>query len=72
MGVIAWLAVTTIGGAALLVPPAAPVVGGILGFSRIGPVAGTIAASAQAYVGAVAAGSTFAVLQSAAMLAPTL
>ena len=39
----------------------------ILGFSAVGPVAGSIAAGWQASLGIVAAGSPFAFLQSAAM-----
>lgn len=38
-----------------------------IGFSPLGPVAGTVASVAQSYVGNVAAGSAFAVVQSAAM-----
>ncbi|KAF2799546.1 hypothetical protein K505DRAFT_194608, partial [Melanomma pulvis-pyrius CBS 109.77] len=38
-----------------------------IGFSAAGPVAGTIAAGWQASIGSVAAGSFFAILQSAAM-----
>lgn len=37
------------------------------GFSTVGPVAGSVAATWQASMGAVAAGSTFATIQSAAM-----
>ena len=40
---------------------------GAIGFSPIGPVAGSIAAGWQASIGSVAAGSFFAFLQSAAM-----
>ena len=39
----------------------------VLGFGAAGPVAGSLAASWQASMGTVAAGSTFAFLQSAAM-----
>ena len=39
----------------------------ILGFSSIGPVAGSIAAGWQASMGSVVAGSLFSFLQSAAM-----
>ncbi|RZF35497.1 hypothetical protein LSTR_LSTR010188 [Laodelphax striatellus] len=42
-------------------------VGGWLGFSAVGPVAGSVAAGAQAAVGSVAAGSAFAAVQSVAM-----
>ncbi|KAF3289959.1 hypothetical protein TWF970_003702 [Orbilia oligospora] len=53
----------------------APVVGyfvvpfalGAVGFSAIGPVAGSYAAAWQSSIGVVQAGSTFAALQSAAM-----
>ncbi len=40
---------------------------GALGFSAIGPVAGSVAAGWQASIGSVAAGSLFASLQSVAM-----
>lgn len=40
---------------------------GAIGFSAVGPVAGSIAAGWQASMGTVAAGSFFALLQSAAM-----
>jgi len=45
---------------------------GLIGFSPLGPVAGSIAAGIQAtcYGGAVASGSVFAVLQSIAMVSP--
>lgn len=46
---------------------AAPAILGAIGFSAIGPVAGSIAAGWQASMGSVAAGSFFAFLQSAAM-----
>ncbi|RZF47605.1 hypothetical protein LSTR_LSTR016469 [Laodelphax striatellus] len=53
------------------IAPSCPVVvstvGGWIGFSAIGPVAGTIAAGIQASAGAVAAGSAFAIVQSTAM-----
>ena len=45
----------------------APVVLGYVGFSAVGPVAGTAAAAWQASIGSVAAGSLFATLQSTAM-----
>jgi len=38
-----------------------------LGFSAVGPVAGSLAALYQAYVGNVAAGSLFAIAQAAVM-----
>jgi len=40
---------------------------GVIGFSAAGPVAGKIAAGLQAGIGNVAAGSLFAMAQSAAM-----
>ncbi|KAK0470045.1 uncharacterized protein EV420DRAFT_1634481 [Desarmillaria tabescens] len=49
--------------APVIVPPAL----GLVGFSAAGPVAGTFAAAAQSGIGNVAAGSTFAVVQSMAM-----
>lgn len=39
----------------------------LIGFSASGPIAGSVAALAQAFVGNVAAGSTFAAVQSMAM-----
>jgi len=39
----------------------------IFGFSAAGPVAGSLAALYQAYIGNVAAGSLFALAQAAAM-----
>ena len=44
-----------------------PVILPAVGFSSAGPVAGSLAAIWQSALGAVAAGSPFAVLQSAAM-----
>jgi len=52
-----------IGAAGLL---AVPILGAI-GFSALGPVAGSVAAGWQASIGAVEAGSLFAICQSAAM-----
>ena len=46
---------------------ATPLLLGIVGFSGIGPVAGTLAAAWQASIGSVVAGTPFALLQSAAM-----
>ncbi|KAI9695930.1 MAG: hypothetical protein M1812_008491, partial [Candelaria pacifica] len=46
---------------------ATPAILGAIGFSALGPVAGSIAAGWQASMGTVAAGSFFAFLQSAAM-----
>ncbi|KAJ7704336.1 hypothetical protein B0H17DRAFT_1175538 [Mycena rosella] len=53
-------------GAAATALLAAPVLG-MVGFSSIGPVAGTLAAGIQAGIGSVTAGSSFAVAQSIAM-----
>ncbi|KAH9036235.1 hypothetical protein EDB85DRAFT_1889048 [Lactarius pseudohatsudake] len=50
-----------------LLPLATKIVLGLIGFSAIGPVAGSIAAGIQAAIGNVAAGSLFATLQSIAM-----
>lgn len=44
-----------------------PAILGAIGFSASGPVLGSIAAGLQASMGSVAAGSLFAILQSAAM-----
>ncbi|KAI9441746.1 hypothetical protein H4582DRAFT_2073887 [Lactarius indigo] len=56
---------TTIGVAGLiLLPLTTKIVLGLIGFSAIGPVAGSIAAWIQAIIGNVAAGSLFATLQS--------
>lgn len=44
-----------------------PAILGAIGFSGIGPVAGSIAAAWQASIGSVIAGSFFSILQSAAM-----
>ncbi|KAH9081433.1 hypothetical protein EDB83DRAFT_543311 [Lactarius deliciosus] len=51
----------------VLTPVVAPAILYGLGFSAIGPVAGTTAATIQAGIGNVAAGSFFAMAQSAAM-----
>jgi hypothetical protein len=62
---------TTIVGAmatgAVIAPLLAPVVIGAAGFSAAGPVAGSLAAGMQSSIGLVAAGSPFAIVQSAAM-----
>lgn len=50
-----------------LVPVAATVALGAVGFSAVGPVAGSIAAGLQAGIGNVAVGSAFAAAQSVAM-----
>ena len=70
MGVIAFLVVTAIGSVALATGVGAPIAA-CLGFSAIGPIAGTAAAGAQAFVGSVGAGSVFSALQAIAMGAPT-
>jgi hypothetical protein len=54
-------------GALLVVPILAPLLLRLVGFSSIGPVAGTWAAGFQAGIGNVAAGSAFAVAQGVAM-----
>lgn len=46
---------------------ATPAILGAMGFSAVGPVAGSIAAGWQALLGSVTSGSLFAFLQSAAM-----
>jgi len=51
----------------LLTPILAPAALGVVGFSALGPVAGTLAASIQAGIGNVVAGSLFATAQSVAM-----
>lgn len=72
MGVLAWAAVTGVGAVTMVAfPPLAGVVAQYLGFSAAGPIAGSLAAGAQAYMGNIAAGSTFAYLQAAAMAIPT-
>ena len=45
---------------------------GLIGFSPIGPVAGSLAAGIQAtfYGGSITSGSLFAILQSIAMVSP--
>lgn len=72
MGFFSYLVVTAVGGAATIIcPPLAAPVASMIGIGSAGVGAGTIAASAQAYVGNVAAGSIFSALQSIAMAAPT-
>ncbi|KAI4121001.1 MAG: hypothetical protein LQ338_006624, partial [Usnochroma carphineum] len=62
-----------LGGSMLFVLACAtPAILGAIGFSAIGPVAGSIAAGWQATMGSVAAGSLFAFLQSAAMGGPAM
>jgi len=70
MGLFSAVVVGTVGSVALLVG-GPPLLLGALGFSGSGILAGSAAASAQAYVGNVAAGSILAKLTSMAMLAPT-
>ncbi|XP_046660319.1 uncharacterized protein LOC124354129 [Homalodisca vitripennis] len=71
MGVVAWAVVAGVGTVVLTVPILAPAVLPALGFGTAGVGAGTVAASAQSYVGNVAAGAVFAKLQALAMAAPT-
>ncbi|KAG8316575.1 hypothetical protein J6590_047717 [Homalodisca vitripennis] len=71
MGLLAFAVVTGVGSAIIALPVLAPAVLPLIGFSAVGPVAGGLAAGAQAFVGNVAAGSTFATLQAMAMAAPT-
>ncbi|KAJ4381212.1 hypothetical protein N0V86_003561 [Didymella sp. IMI 355093] len=52
---------------ALIAITLTPTMLGLIGFTPIGPAAGSIAASLQSAMGPVAAGSAFATLQSAAM-----
>ncbi|KAG8945995.1 hypothetical protein FRC04_012114 [Tulasnella sp. 424] len=58
-----------VGGGAAVAPAVAVGALGLLGFSAMGPVAGSVAAGIQAsvYGGAVGSGSLFAMAQSAAM-----
>nr|BAN20197.1 unknown secreted protein [Riptortus pedestris] len=72
MGLISYLVVTAIGGAAVtLCPPLIGPVASLVGMGSAGVGAGTIAAGAQAYVGNVVAGSIFSTLQAVAMASPT-
>lgn len=71
MGLLAWAAVVGVGAVVSVCPFLAPAVLPAVGFSAVGPVAGTIAAGAQSYVGSVAAGSFFSAAQAIAMAAPT-
>ena len=66
MGLLCYAIVTVAGAAVTATGVGAPLVG-LMGFSAAGPVAGTVATGAQAYVGNVAAGSIFAGLQTLAM-----
>jgi len=60
------IAGAVVGGVTTVV--ALPVVASVIGFGGAGVVAGSIAAGAQASIGNVVAGSTFAALQSAGVL----
>uniref|UniRef100_S4NSE1 Putative cuticle protein CPH43 n=1 Tax=Pararge aegeria TaxID=116150 RepID=S4NSE1_9NEOP len=73
MGLLVALAVNVIGGAAIYLTGglATGIVAPLLGFGNAGIGAGTLAASAQAYYGNVAAGSIISQLTAAAMVAPT-
>ncbi|KAI7858789.1 hypothetical protein BDC45DRAFT_531333 [Circinella umbellata] len=66
MGLLCYTLVTVAGGAIAATGVGVPLIG-LMGFSAAGPVAGTVAAGAQAYVGNVVAGSIFAGLQTLAM-----
>lgn len=70
MRLLAWATVTVIGGLAIATGTA-PLVAGLLGFGSTGVGMGTLAAGAQAYVGNVGVGTVFAMMQHAAMVAPT-
>ncbi|RKO89651.1 hypothetical protein BDK51DRAFT_44397 [Blyttiomyces helicus] len=63
MGFLAFAMMWLVGWAALSLSPAGVPIAASIGFSATGPVAGTIAPAAQSYIGSVAAGSTFAKLQ---------
>ena len=69
MGFFAFIIVTTVGSVLLCTGVGAPIAGA-LGFAITGPVAGSLAVSAQAFIGSVAAGSIFAGLQAMSMAAP--
>lgn len=73
MGLVAFDIVTGIGAAIIALPILAPAVLPLIGFSAVGPVAGGLAAGAQAFVGSVAAGfaSLFQRYSPRAMAAPT-
>lgn len=64
--------VTGVGGAAVYLTGglATPWVAPMFGFGAAGVGAGTAAAAAQSYVGNVAAGSIFSMMQAAAAAAP--
>jgi len=69
MGLLTALAIGAVGttAGAFLAPVVLTAGLGVIGFSAVGPVAGSIAAGLQAGIGNVAAGSLFAMAQSAAM-----
>lgn len=69
MGFISYVVVTGVGAVLAATGVGVPIAG-MLGFSAAGPVAGSLAAGAQAYVGNVAAGSVFSTVQALAMAAP--
>ena len=71
MGLIAWAIVAGVGGLVIICAPLAAPLLPLVGFSALGPVAGSLAAAAQSYVGSVAAGSFFAAAQAFAMASPT-
>ena len=73
MGLIAAIIVNLLGGAVIYVSGGLlmPIIGPMLGFSSAGIAAGSIAASAQAFYGNLAAGSIISMMTSAAMLSPT-
>ncbi|KAI7879956.1 hypothetical protein K492DRAFT_178262 [Lichtheimia hyalospora FSU 10163] len=66
MGIITYCAVTGVAALVTSTGIGVPLLGAI-GFTSAGPVAGSFAAGAQAYVGNVVAGSFFAAAQAATM-----
>ena len=70
MGLVSFVVVSGIGAAITATGVGVPILG-MLGFAASGPVAGTIAAAAQSYIGDVALGSIFSACQTMAMAAPT-
>lgn len=66
MGILTYCVVTGVSALVASTGIGVPLLGAI-GFSAAGPVAGSMAAGAQAFVGNVAAGSFFAAAQAAAM-----
>ncbi|KAI9482505.1 hypothetical protein BDB00DRAFT_857633 [Zychaea mexicana] len=69
MGLIAFAVVTVVGAIIISTGVGVPLAAA-MGFAATGPVAGSLAAGAQAFVGNVAAGSIFAGLQALSMAAP--